>query len=134
MDWGVIAGLVAGLGSGLFGAWLGPFATQRAEETKLRAAARRQLVEEGRELAIEFIPRPAGPDLWDDPRFVRLRPHLSSEVSRFYTWEGMRDWQKPAPKDDPAALEVWHRQKIDSTEHVSLLNDLTRLERKWKLV
>ena len=73
----VLAGAAAGLGSGLLSATIAPFAARRAEETKQRTAARREIVADARDLAVQ-----ANLEDWDvfalghDPRWLRVRPYL----------------------------------------------------------
>ena len=124
MDWAVIAGIAAGLGSGLLGSWFGPFAQQRAEEAKARTQARRDIVAIGRKLVAEQD--------WEDPwvtgtkpDFVRIRSHLSDGVQAIYEW--------PEHQDDPKHQrpnEEIHRQRRG--EYLTAEMDL--LERKWKLI
>lgn len=115
----IVAGVVAGIGSGFLSAVSTPFVQRRAEETKLRTQARRERIDQGRALLDE-----ARRDNWSndtlgrDPRFTELRQHLPESVQR--------DYEVSAMHGHP--LQVGHRV------HNELMEAIDALEAKWKLI
>ncbi len=84
---GIVSGVGSGLGSGLFAAWFGPGAEARAEQTRLRFAARRKTVDLGRQLVADLQGILDPTAMTHDPTFLRIQPHLEPEVLNFYSAE-----------------------------------------------
>jgi hypothetical protein len=100
---------------------LGPGAQRRAEETRLRTEAKREVVQGARSLIAEVHAGAWGGTLdfyFDDPRYLAVRRHLRSYTRGLF---GERQFASDVPAGE-------HPMPVDA-----LADDIDRLEREWKL-
>lgn len=122
----IIAGVIAGIGSGFLSAVLSPFAQRRAEETRTKRQERRRLIAEGRSLVAEARSNDWGFfSVGADPRYLAMRPHLPESVQNAYV--PVSSLPMPQAVSQLAAL-------TGPPNHEPLSRAIDDLERQWKLI
>ena len=119
MEWAsVVAGVIAGIGSGFLSAVATPFVQRRTEETRARSSARRDLISQGRRLVADARQLDwAPPNVYMDVRYNSLKRHLPEAVKEIYAVD----------------LQTVYLTR-GRWQHDRLADAIDALERQWRLV
>jgi hypothetical protein len=129
VEWGpVVAGAIAGLGSGFLAAVAAPWAQWGVDQRRDRLEHRRALVASWRELLARHYGPSETPEhlLLDEPAYLTLRPHLTSDERR--RLEGTAD----GPIEVVFGRASQFGPSIDWVRQL-LTEAIERTERNWKL-
>jgi len=114
----IIVAAVSGLGAGVVGSLVAPWAQWKIEERRDIASARRQFIESCRSLIVSDI---SSQQLRETSEYARLRPHLSETVRKQI-------------ESDTTHIQKGGRGGGANNFSPKLLDEITALEKKWKLI
>ena len=124
MDWGpIIAGAVAGLGSGAAASLGAPWVQHAVETRRAKIERRRALIDGWRDMiARNYSPGYGDKGVLEDLAYPKLRGHLRDEVRR--------------ELEDPRTVIVGPDSPgiAESPVLATLSEEIDRIEREWKLV
>ena len=119
IDWTpIVVAAVSGLGAGIVGSLVAPWAKWKIEEVRERAKARRQLIESFRSHISTDI---SSEQLRETPEYARLRPHLSNRIRKQI-------------ESDTIQVQLGGRGRGANNFSPKLYDEITALEKKWKLI
>lgn len=119
MEWTpIIVAAVSGLIAGSFGAIVAPWANWGIETKRERVQSRQNLIKAARELVQRSVTKEG---FRESIEYATLRPHLSKEA---------RDWIE----NDTITLQLGGRGHGADNFGPMILDEITRLEKKWKLI
>ncbi len=128
MDWGaIVAGAVAGLGSGVVASLIAPWVQLAVEKRRDRRRRRRELIDSWRAMVARH--HAAGytlSDLVDDPGYLSLRARLSADVRT--RLEAM-----PGTEVNPIEVRVGAKGVSARPDLDLVLREIDRLEQAWDL-
>jgi hypothetical protein len=138
MDWSsVIAGGVAGVGTGTLSSWLTPRAQWSVDKKRDKETTRKELIAGGRALLHDATvgkgsKATAGwskEDMMADTRFMALQPHLTLETVALFDAGSNRPTLVVRQTDDDSP------KSLRGFGHIlALRKDIDRLEKAWDLV
>lgn len=119
IEWSpIIIAAVSGLGAGIVGSLVTPWANWNVEKVRGRTKARRELVESCRKLIASGISRH---EFRETPEYARLRPHLSAIM-------------REKIESDTITVQTGGRGGGVKNFGPKLLDEISALEDKWKLI
>ncbi|MFP7754145.1 hypothetical protein ACLG6S_05710 [Thermodesulfobacteriota bacterium B35] len=114
----IIVAAASGLGAGIIGSLVAPWAQWKIEEKRERANARRKFIETCRNLIASDI---SIQQFRETPEYARLRPHLSEMVRKQI-------------ESDAIHIQMGGRGGGANNFSPKLFDEITELEKKWKLI
>ncbi|WP_404361320.1 hypothetical protein [Methylotuvimicrobium sp. KM1] len=114
----ILVAAASGLGAGIVGSLVAPWAQWKIEETRERASARRKFIESCRTLIASEI---SSQEFRETPEYARLRPHLSERV-------------RMQIESDTIHIQMGGRGGGANNFAPKLLDEIATLEKKWKLI
>jgi len=113
----IIVATISGLGAGVVGSLIAPWAQWKIEEVRERVKSRRDFIESCRKL-ISCIP---SDQFRETTEYARLRPYLSNDIIERI-------------ENDTLYVQKGGRGKGVNNFVPKLHDEVTALEKKWKLV
>jgi len=113
----IIVAAMSGLGAGIVGSLVAPWAQWKIEEKRERANARRAFIESCRRIASDI----SSQQFRETPEYARLRPHLSETVRKQI-------------ENDTIHIQLQGRGSGTNNFTPKLFDEVTELEKKWKLI
>lgn len=114
----IIIAAVSGLGAGIVGSLVAPWAQWKIEEKRERANARRQFIESCRTLIASDI---SSEQFRETPEYAKLRPHLSEKIRKQI-------------ESDTIHIQMGGRGGGANNFSPQLFDEVTELEKKWNLI
>ena len=114
----IIVAAASGLGAGIIGSLVAPWAQWKIEEKRERANARRQFIELCRNLIASDI---SSQEFRETSEYARLRPHLSEKIRKQI-------------ESDTIHIQIGGRGGGANNFSPQLLDEVSELEKKWNLI
>lgn len=114
----IIVAAASGLGAGIVGSLIAPWAQWKIEEKREIANARREFIESCRRLIASDI---SSQEFRETPEYARLRSHLSETVRKQI-------------ESDTIHIQMGGRGSGANNFSPKLFDEITSLEKKWKLI
>jgi hypothetical protein len=114
----ILVAAASGLGAGIIGSLVAPWAQWKIEEKRERATARRKFIESCRSLIASDI---SSQEFRETQEYARLRPHLSETV-------------RNKIEGDTIHIQMGGRGGGANNFSPKLFDEITALEKKWELI